>query len=940
MRFHSPHLLSQGRRLAVWLALSLVSSTVLAAEPARLVLDVTPGPPQPVDNTRGYVPPTRFVEVGGRAVFFVDSLVQGLGFRLAPGPRITLWTSDGTPGGTRLVASFCSGPGDRCSESARFLGSTEEVAFFLLPVPDSLQRELWRTDGTAEGTFRLHPEFCVQDLSGREPLTAVLESRLLFPGSDSGGCELWSSDGTPEGTGRVRDLRAGGGSFPRAFVELRGKVYFTAQAGAAFGLWVTDGTEPGTRLVRRLPSVRLLTATRSRLFAVIPDGPGVALWASDGTAPGTQALVRFPVGAPTSFLAPDGEAVLFVADDGRKGPELWRSDGTRAGTRRLTDLAGDVSFGVPGLNGAEGFGRVGSTLLFAVHRGGQNVQIWTSGGTPSSTAPLQGCRGGCPTVVSPFQPTPDGRRVIFSGRRSGLGFELWVSGGTAAGTRLLRDLCPGPCSSSPQGFRSIGGAVYFTAQGENGRAFLWTTDGTDAGTFRLGRAGLSGSGGIALNGQALFGVETLESPSELWTSDGTSGGTERVAAFGARTASSNPRLAPLESGVVLTAGPETESALWFTDGTEAGTRRLATGASLDAAGNGFGSPVAAGGLVYSFLGPGGEPFYNGSLVRTDGTPQGTRVVSRLGYAVLPSSSHLFEFGGRLVFFYCDLGPFLYIQYPCFVKATDGTAEGTIQIFSSPPLPGNDVTKPTVAGSVFYFFYEFPPGRFSLFKSDGWTARGVAGLSLPTETAGAGGLLFLTVDGSLWRSDGTTAGTWQLFPQRPAGLIPFGDRLLFTREDGNPPEISLWITDGTQAGSVSLGALSTASSGRSTAPAFAVLGGRLFFRGWDPEHGDELWATDGTPEGTVLVKDILPGSGSGFPSSLAVAGGKLFFAATDPEHGTELWESDGTPEGTRLTDDIAPGPFSSHPEWLTLAGGNLFFTADDGVRGREVWMLPR
>ncbi len=108
---------------------------------------------------------------------------------------------------------------------------------------------------------------------------------------------------------------------------------------------------------------------------------------------------------------------------------------------------------------------------------------------------------------------------------------------------------------------------------------------------------------------------------------------------------------------------------------------------------------------------------------------------------------------------------------------------------------------------------------------------------------------------------------------------------------------------------------------------------------DGEHGLELWRTDGTDDGTVLVRDILPGSGSAGPRALAAAGGRLYFSATDSVHGMELWESDGTEAGTRMVQDIAPGGVASNPGELTEVGGRLFFAADDGVHGRELWVLP-
>ena len=102
---------------------------------------------------------------------------------------------------------------------------------------------------------------------------------------------------------------------------------------------------------------------------------------------------------------------------------------------------------------------------------------------------------------------------------------------------------------------------------------------------------------------------------------------------------------------------------------------------------------------------------------------------------------------------------------------------------------------------------------------------------------------------------------------------------------------------------------------------------------------ELWKTDGTPPGTALVRDMVPGPDSSDPEGLTAAGGRLFFSARDGLHGRELWTSDGTARGTRRVQDIAPGSSSSAPTRLTPLGDHLFFTADDGVTGRELWSLP-
>ena len=59
-------------------------------------------------------------------------------------------------------------------------------------------------------------------------------------------------------------------------------------------------------------------------------------------------------------------------------------------------------------------------------------------------------------------------------------------------------------------------------------------------------------------------------------------------------------------------------------------------------------------------------------------------------------------------------------------------------------------------------------------------------------------------------------------------------------------------------------------------------------------------------------------------------GTLFFTANDATTGRELWKSDGTAAGTVLVKDINPGSDSSGPSYLTNVNGTLFFTADDGT----------
>ena len=168
---------------------------------------------------------------------------------------------------------------------------------------------------------------------------------------------------------------------------------------------------------------------------------------------------------------------------------------------------------------------------------------------------------------------------------------------------------------------------------------------------------------------------------------------------------------------------------------------------------------------------------------------------------------------------------------------------------------------------------------------------------------------------------------------PLSLTDVGGTLFFEASDGTHGG-ELWKSDGTGAGTVMVKDINPAGS---SAPlSFTDVGGTLFFSAAEGNFSTsrELWKSDGTGAGTVMVKDINPG-GSSSPRWLADVEGTLFFSAADGTHGGELWTSDGAKAGTVMVKDVNPCG-SSWPAALTDVGGTLFFSANDGIHGRELW----
>ncbi len=222
-------------------------------------------------------------------------------------------------------------------------------------------------------------------------------------------------------------------------------------------------------------------------------------------------------------------------------------------------------------------------------------------------------------------------------------------------------------------------------------------------------------------------------------------------------------------------------------------------------------------------------------------------------------------------------------------------------------------------------------------------------SAPAHLTPVNGTLFFTLTRAatgdeLWKSDGTPAGTVRVKDiapgsgrSFPAQLTGVNGTLFFVASDGTGGA-ALWKSDGTGTGTVKVRTIDSGAPAGEDLPDFELtsVNNTLFFRGDNGTGGVELWKSDGTPAGTVMVKDIFPGDGSSFPGEFINANGTLFFRADDGTRGRGLWKSDGTRAGTVLVKEVFPDYEGSLPGYLASVKGKVFLAADNGMTGPELW----
>lgn len=676
-------------------------------------------------------------------------------------------------------------------------------------------------------------------------------------------------------------------------------------------------------------------------FSAYRSNVGQELWRSDGTYNGTWPITDIAPGSASS--SPNmqrvvGNALFFVAAPTSNTLCVYRSDGTMAGTVAVTP---PFAFYANASNPFAVWDDLNGVLLFGGQTQGQDG-VWRAA---ASGGPATLCSNAC---TSAYGFTRVGSLVYFAASTAASGSELWCTDGTAAGTRQVAEIMPGTGSAGIHGITAGAGVAYFTANdGVHGRE-VWCSSGTANTTHlvcdvRPGAATSTPDNLTVSGGLLYFSADDGVHGNDLWRSDGTSAGTTCLDLEpGPGSSYPGDLLDDAASNQLLLQATDSAhgTELWRTDGSAAGTWAIEL------------APGVASSNPYYFMPAAGVVYFQATtaaagteLWRTDGTAAGTNMVADIE----PGSGNsnpisMRDWNGGVLF----IATTTVTGRELFWLPPSGPPQVLVDIIAPPALSSWPQDIFGMRGRACFAATPSTTGM-EVFTSDGTTAGthlvadyspgSASGAHLPGAVVGDRLFLFGTNPGygsELCVSDG---GSYvhlviDLAPGSITGavgstIVPLHDGCAFVGNDGqNGTEV--YYSDGTASGTV---LLSDANPGNGWQPitSLASDGESLWFTA-----GYALWRSDGTPAGTVRLL-ALPGQSGPNPRETTPCRGGVLFCGNDTAHGQELWFSDGTTAGTSMLMDIVPGSGGSAPTRFTVVGNQVFFVAPNPPWPSELWI---
>ncbi len=791
---------------------------------------------------------------------------------------------------------------------------------------------------------------------------------MLCTPKTGNGIQIWKTDGTSTGTSMISTIPNLSfydySDFIGVSIALN-TYYFKFQYSK--GLIMVNRTTGTITMDTVTVNSTFLELNGLIYFSGSSNNYGNELWKSNGTAAGTSMVLDLNPGSNSGVIAAPivyNAKIYMRCNNPIYGDEYWQSDGTASGTKLVKDI--NANLGVVAFfnnylylnknNSLFAVNLLDSTLTKSYShaiQGDQPKNFFTFNGTlyftlnnPQNQTDL--CKLNSNDLVEKvftIQNSTSSPNLLSIIKFWNSKFYFTIdqkmifSDGTTSGTNFVKFL--NPISLQDINFRhdvQIGNDLYLTHWTDSSILLKLNYSSTTAQILRKLPYKYSSMSGYSH--QYIFKPENVNNSAIFFLSQ--------------------------REGL--------DCVLWKTNGSPAGTQQVFKQSQEENANGDYSSFYNWKGKTYFTTAVGNYAY----LYQTDGTASGTKILKQnlestsVRYVVMNDTLYftcidtLFacagtasslravqKFPGSYLYLFTK-GNEIYVlsqanSSPLYLYATNGTIAGTRVIYNF----GNAILQnPEFVeynGQVF-----FRMNQSELWKTNGTTTGTVMVKSIFNFNSFSpnvlnGSLLFkgsVIVDERIMKTDGTSAGTVAVSTFNnyngdvySSNFLLNKNKLYFIATFEGTSKRQLYQTDGSSAGTVLVYDLLPGNNNPSDEYNYLnFVGNRLFFAGRSSTDLAELWAYNRLSGAAQKVIETIPGFASGLTDQFASVGPYLYYSNYHPSYGYELWRTD-TNYNSRMIYDLSLGTYSSKPiSFFKASDSLLYFQAYKPEFGYELYAI--